>query len=69
MVSVARLLRAGAKRGAVTVIAAMIGVPVTHEVSDLVGWTRPSIAVVRQMSPTQTDELSRQIIRELEKMQ
>jgi len=54
MVNVARLLRAGAKFGVVTIIAAVIGVPVAREVNDLMGWTPPPITIVRQMSPAQT---------------
>jgi hypothetical protein len=68
MVKVARLLRAGAKWGAVTIIASLIGVAVDHEVSDLMGWTPPSITIVRQMSPPQMDELSHQILQQLEQM-
>jgi len=68
MVKVARLLRAGAKWGAVTIIASLIGVAVDHEVSDLMGWTPPSVTIVRQMSPHQVDELSHQILHQLEQM-
>jgi hypothetical protein len=68
MVKVARLLRAGAKWGAVTIIASLIGVAVDHEVSDLMGWTPPSITIVRQMSRPQMDELSHQILQQLEQM-
>jgi hypothetical protein len=68
MVKVARLLRLGAKWGAITIITSLIGVPVDHEVSDLMGWTPPPITIVRQMSPRQMDELSHQILQQLERM-
>jgi hypothetical protein len=66
MVHVARLLRSAAKWGIATIIAAIISVPVEQGVEDLMGWTPPSITIVRQMSPTQIDELSHQILRQLE---
>jgi hypothetical protein len=66
MVSVARVLRAGAKWGIVTIIASLIGVGIEHEVNDLMGWTPPSITIVHQLSPAQMDELSRQIIQQIE---
>ena len=68
MGKVARLVRAAAKWGAVTIIASLIGAGVDHEVSDLIGWTPPPITIVRQMSPSQVDELSHQIYRQLEQM-
>jgi len=68
MVTVARLLRAGAKWGAITIIAALISSVVDHAVNYLMGWTPPSITVVRQMSPAQVDELSQQIVQRLEQM-
>jgi hypothetical protein len=46
---------------------ALIGVAVEHEVNDLMGWT-PPITIVRQMSPSQLDELSHQILQQLEQM-
>jgi hypothetical protein len=52
----------------VVVIASLIGVAVEHEVNDLMGWTPPPITIVRQMSPTQLDELSHQILQQLEQM-
>jgi hypothetical protein len=67
--SLARLIRAGFKFGIMTIVAAIISGPVGHEEGRLMHWTPPSITVVRQMSPAQMDELSRQILRELEKMQ
>ena len=69
MGKVAHLLRAGAKWGVVTIIASLIGVAVEHEVNDLMGWTPPPITIVRQMSPSQMDELSHQILQQLEQMQ
>jgi hypothetical protein len=69
MINVAKLLRAGAKWGVVTIIASLIGVAVTHEANDFMGWTPPPITIVRQMSPAQMDELSRQIIHHLQEMQ
>jgi hypothetical protein len=68
MVKVARLLRVGAKWGAVTILASLIGAPVDHEVSDLMGWTPPPITIVVEMSPAQRDELSHQILQQLEQM-
>jgi hypothetical protein len=68
MVKVARLLRVGAKWGAVTILASLIGAPVDHEVSDLMGWTPPPITIVVKMSPAQRDELSHQILQQLEQM-
>ena len=68
MVSVARVLRAGAKWGIVTIIASLIGVGVEHEVNDFMGWTPPPITIVQQMSPAQMDELSHQIIQQIERM-
>jgi hypothetical protein len=65
MVSVARVLRAGAKWGIATIIAALIGAGIEHEANDFMGWTPPSITVVRQMSPAQMDELSRQIMQQI----
>jgi len=32
------------------------------------GWTPPPITIVRQMSPSQMDELSHQILQQLEQM-
>lgn len=66
MVSVARVLRAGAKWGIVTIIASLIGAGIEHEVVDLMGWTPPPITIVRQMSPAQMDELSRQIMQQID---
>jgi hypothetical protein len=68
MPSLAKLIRAGAKFGIVTIIAAIIGAPVTYEESNLLHWTPPSITVVQQMSPTQMDELAHQIERHLEQV-
>jgi ribosomal protein L29 len=68
MPNVARLLRTAAKWGAVTIIAAVIGAGVDHEVSDRMGWTPPPITIVQQMSPAQMDELSHEIIQHLEQM-
>lgn len=68
IVNVAPLLRAAAKWGVLTIIAALIGTAVDHEANDLMGWTPPSIIIVRQMSPAQMDELSHQIIQQLEQM-
>jgi len=68
MGNVARLLRTAAKWGVVTIIAALIGAGVDHEVADLMGWTPPPITIVRQMSAAQMDELSREIVEHLEQM-
>ena len=51
-----------------TIIASLIGVAVEHEVNGLMGWTPPPITIVRQMSPSQMDELSHQILQQLEQM-
>ena len=51
-----------------TIIASLIGVAVEHEANDLMGWTPPPITIVWQMSPSQMDELSHQIIQQLEQM-
>jgi hypothetical protein len=66
MTSLAKLIRAGAKFGAMTIIAAIISGPVNNTESDLFGWTPPSVTVVRQMSPAQMDELARQIEHKLQ---
>jgi ribosomal protein L29 len=66
--SLARVIRAGFKFGIMTIIAAVISGPVSHEEGRLMHWTPPPITVVRQMSPAQMDELSHQILRELEKV-
>lgn len=68
MPSLAKLIRAGAKFGIMTIIAAIIGGPVNNEESNLMHWTPPSITKVQQMSPAQMDELSRQIERHMEQM-
>jgi hypothetical protein len=68
MPSLAKLIRAGAKFGITTIIAAIISGPVTYEESNLLHWTPPSITVVQQMSPAQMDKLARQIERHLEEM-
>jgi hypothetical protein len=68
MPSLAKLIRAGAQFGIMTIIAAVISGPVTYEESNLLHWTPPSITVVQQMSPAQMDELARQIERHLEQM-
>jgi hypothetical protein len=66
MVSVARLLRAGTKWGIVTILASLIGLGFEHEANDLMGWTPPSITIVQQMSHAQMDELSHQILQQIE---
>jgi hypothetical protein len=63
---VARLIRAGARWGIVTIIAAIIGVPVDHAVGDFMGWNPPTVQVVQQMSPGQLDQLAQDIERQLE---
>lgn len=68
MPSLAKLIRAGAKFGIMTIIAAIISGPVSNEESNLMHWTPPSITKVQQMSPAQMDELSRQIEQHLERM-
>jgi hypothetical protein len=68
MPSLAKLIRAGAQFGIMTIIAAIISGPVTYEESNLLHWTPPSITVVQRMSPAQMDELARQIERHLEQM-
>jgi len=66
MAKVAGLVRVAAKWGVITIIAAVIGSGVDHEMGELMGWTPPSITVVRQMSPSQLDELSHQIMQQLQ---
>jgi hypothetical protein len=66
MVSVARVLRAGAKWGIATIIAGLIGIGIEHEANDFMGWTPPSITIVQQMSPAQMDELSREIMHQID---
>jgi hypothetical protein len=68
MPSLAKLIRAGAKLGIMTIITAIISGPVNYEESNLLHWTPPSITVIQQMSPAQMDELARQIERHLEQM-
>ena len=68
MPNFAKLIRAGAQFGIMTIIAAIISGPVTYEESNLLHWTPPSITVVQQMSPAQMDELAGQIERHLEQM-
>jgi len=68
MPSLAKLIRAGAKFGIMTIIAAIISGPVTYEESNLMHWTPPSITKIQQMSPAQMDELSRKIEQYLEQM-
>jgi hypothetical protein len=63
---VARLIRAGARWGIITIIAAIIGVPVGHVVDDFMGWNPPTVQVVQQMSPSQLDQLAQDIERRLE---
>jgi hypothetical protein len=60
------LVRARAKWGVITILAAIIGAGVEHEVYALAGWNPPSITVVRQMSRAQMDELAQQIEHQLE---
>jgi hypothetical protein len=66
MPNLAKLVRAGAKFGIVTIIAAIISGPVNQAEADIMGWTPPSITQIRQMSPAQMDELSRQIEHQLD---
>ena len=69
MGKVAHLLRAREpKWRVVTIIASLIGVAVEHEVNDPYGLDTTPITIVRQMSPSQMDELSHQIIQQLEQM-
>ena len=68
MPGLAKLIRAGAKFGIMTIIAAIISGPVNNEESNLMHWTPPPITKVQQMSPVQMDELTRQIERYLEQM-
>jgi hypothetical protein len=68
MPGLARLIRAGARFGIMTIIAAVISGPVSNVESALMHWTPPSISKVQQMSPAQMDELSRQIELHLEQM-
>lgn len=69
MATFARLLRSGARFGLVAIIASAIGAPVQYGVDDLMGWTPPSVTIVRQMSPAQMDELSHDIVEQLKQMQ
>jgi hypothetical protein len=66
--SLAKLIRAGAKFGIMTILAAIISGPVNYEESDLLHWTPPSITQVQQMSPVQMDELARLIEKQLEQI-
>jgi hypothetical protein len=68
MPGLARLIRAGARFGIMTIIAAIISGPVSNAESSLMHWTPPSISKIQQMSPAQMDELSRQIEQYLEQM-
>ena len=63
---VARLIRAGARWGIITIIAAIIGVPVEHAVDDFMGWNPPTVQVVQQMSRSQLDQLAQDIEHQLE---
>jgi hypothetical protein len=63
---VAKLIRAGARFGIITIIAAIISAPVDHEVNDFMGWNPPTVQVVKQMSPNQLDQLARDIERQME---
>jgi hypothetical protein len=69
MPDVAKLIRAAAKFGIVTITAAIISSPVNNEESSLMHWTPPSISKVRQMSPAQMDELACQIEHQLEQLE
>lgn len=64
--AVAKLVRVGAKWGIATIIAAIISGPIQSEEAVLGHWTPPSITQVQKMSPEQMDELSRQIMHQLE---
>jgi hypothetical protein len=66
MPSLAKLIKAAAKFGALTIIAAIISGPVDNAERSLLGWTPPPVRVVRQMSPAQMDELARQVERKFE---
>ena len=68
MPGLARLIRAGASFGIMTIIAAIISGPVSNAEISLMHWTPPSISKIQQMSPAQMDELSRQIEQHLEQM-
>ncbi len=68
MPSLAKLIRAGAQFGIMTIIAAIISGPVTYKEGEFLHWAPPSITVVQQMSPAQMDELAHQIERHLEQM-
>ena len=62
----ARLIRAGARWGIITIIAAIIGVPVEHAVDDFMDWNPPTVQVVQQMSRSQLDQLAQDIEHQLE---
>lgn len=62
----AKLIRAGAKFGMITIIAAIISTPVEHEVDDFMGWNPPPVQVVRQMSSRQLDQLAQDIEHQME---
>jgi hypothetical protein len=64
--SVAKLIRAAAKWGIAAIIAAIISGPIQYEEGNLGHWTPPPITEIVQMSPHQMDELSRQILQQVE---
>jgi hypothetical protein len=64
--AVAKLVRVGSKFVIATIIAAIISGPIQYEYAVLGHWTPPSITQVQEMSPEQMDELSRQIMHQLE---
>jgi hypothetical protein len=68
MATFSRLLRSGSKWSLAAIIASLISVPINYGVNDFMGWTPPSVTVVRQMSPSQMDELRDQILHQLEQM-
>ena len=69
MPSLAKLIRAAAKFGIMTIIAAIISGPVGNEESSLLHWTPPSITKIQRMSPAQMDELARQIEHQLQQFE
>jgi hypothetical protein len=64
--AVAKLVRAGAKFGIASIIAAIISGPIVNEEGNLLHWTPPPISVVQAMSPQQMEELTRQIVQQVE---
>lgn len=66
MATVARLVSLGSRWIVLTIIASLIGAPVEHRVEDFMGWDKPPVTIVRQLTPTQVDKLAQEILRQME---